>query len=214
MSWGLFFPAFALIFIAELPDKTALATVMMAAQGRPGPIFAGVAFAFVVQTMVAVAFGTMISVIPSGWARLGAGISFLLFALLVWRQRDVPEEAGRPGVRGSDLTSGSSWGFHTRATARARSWIGESGRAFVVIFIAEWGDLTQLASASLVAQTRDPVTVFTASVLALWSVAAIAVTAGRALRSRLSPRVLRNAAALVFSIAGFYFLVGWVRGSS
>src|ERR1700756_2399366 len=96
MDWQLFVSIFSLIFIAEFPDKTALATMLMAARGKPFAVFLGVALAFLIQCVVAVAFGKIISLAPEKWVHLGAGFLFLACAGSAWlsrKEEEAPEEA-------------------------------------------------------------------------------------------------------------------------
>ncbi len=81
MNWDLFRSVFFLIFIAELPGKTAFATLLLASRSRPTPVFIGVALAFTVQTIVAVLFGSLIALLPPNWVHLAAGLMFFWFAL-------------------------------------------------------------------------------------------------------------------------------------
>jgi len=79
--------------------------------------------------------------------------------------------------------------------------------SFVVIFLAEWGDLTQLATAALAAKYRSPLTIFTAATLALWVVSAIAITVGHRAKGMVDEQVLQRIAAIAFGILGTFLLV-------
>jgi putative Ca2+/H+ antiporter (TMEM165/GDT1 family) len=132
------------------------------------------------------------------WAHIGAGILFLVFAVLTWIKRDeAGEETNEAGVeeKGADKLSSNSGTF----------WRAVS-HSFVVIFIAEWGDLTQLASASLAMRYHEPWTIFSASVLSLWLVTAIAVIAGNRVSKLVRPRTLNRVAAGAFAMVGFYLI--------
>jgi putative Ca2+/H+ antiporter (TMEM165/GDT1 family) len=190
----LFLSTFALIFVAELPDKTAFATLLLATTGNPWAIFLGAASAFLIQSLVAVTCGSFLSALPPRWVHLGAGILFLLFAFLAWRrkaenQTDLPED-----------TSTSQ-----------KSFLKTVSHSFVIIFIAEWGDLTQLASASLVARYGEPITIFVAATLSLWTVTGIAIVIGNRAKKFLNPVVLNKVAAVAFSAVGAYFIYNWTQ---
>lgn len=191
MNWPLFFSIYSVIFLAELPDKTAFATLLMAAKGAPRAVFLGVAVAFLVQCAVAVGFGFLLGLFPERWVHVGAGLVFLGFAAHTWfsqDRQDANDEKSEPA-----FSSGKFWPM---------AW-----RSFVVVFLAEWGDLTQLATASFAARyNQDHFTVFCASLSALWSVTAIAVVVGHRLRAAISPRVLAGVGTAVFAAAGIYFL--------
>src|SRR4051812_45177947 len=88
MDWKLFIMTFTVVFLAELPDKTAFATLMMATQGRSLPIFVGVAIAFAVQSLVAVVAGGVLSLLPQIWVHLAAAIMFGVFSIIFWRRKE------------------------------------------------------------------------------------------------------------------------------
>lgn len=182
---GLFASVFALIFLAELPDKTAFATLLLAVRRRPLPVFCGAAAAFAVQSFIAVAFGGALSLLPARAVHVGAGLLFLAFAWAMWTR----EEEELPEVGRGD-------GGFARAMAAS----------FAVVFVAEWGDLTQLATATLAAKHGKPLTVFLGATAALWCVSALAAALGRRLKSSFDPRPLEKAAAAVFALVGLYFL--------
>jgi putative Ca2+/H+ antiporter (TMEM165/GDT1 family) len=183
----LFAGVFAAIFVAELPDKTALATLLLASRRRAGAVFVGTAAAFVIQSAIAVAFGQLFSLLPGRWIRAGAGLLFLAFAVAMWRRR--PEEGRR-----DDAPRGG--GFWSTALV-----------SFGVIFAAEWGDLTQLATAAFAARYRAPLTIFAAATSALWCVTALAVGAGARLGRSFEPRALEKLAAALFAAVGLWLLV-------
>ena len=156
-----FLSVFGVIFVAELPDKTALAALMLATKYRPLPVFLGAALALTVQSLVAVGAGGLVSLLPARPVHVGAGILFLVFAWLMWRRKQEGEEGEGDG-----------------ATARGVSFWRATAAVFGVVFVAEWGDLTQLGTAALAARYAQPVTVFCAATLALWCVTALAVVLG------------------------------------
>jgi putative Ca2+/H+ antiporter (TMEM165/GDT1 family) len=187
----LFVSTFSLIFVAELPDKTAFATLILATRRNPFAIFIGVAAAFVIQSLVAVSFGSVLSALPQSFVKFSAALLFFLFAWLMWK-REEPEE-DEVEVKGKSDFLNTIW------------------TSFVVIFIAEWGDLTQLATATLSAQYANPVTIFSAATLALWTVTAIAILVGNRAKSLINPNLLKKVAAIAFVGVGVYMLIAAVR---
>jgi putative Ca2+/H+ antiporter (TMEM165/GDT1 family) len=159
---GLGFTVFTVIFLLELPDKTALAALLLATRHRPLPVFLGAAAAFVIQSAVAVLAGSLLSLLPREPIRIGAGLLFILMAALLVRRNLRKEEAEEERA------------VEQEERRHHRPFV----TAFSVVFIAEWGDLTQLATAALQARYQQPVVVFTAATLALWTVSAIAVMLG------------------------------------
>jgi putative Ca2+/H+ antiporter (TMEM165/GDT1 family) len=188
MNWPLFFTTFAMIFVAELPDKTALATLVLAARNKALPVFVGVAFAFVIQTLVAVVLGRVLNLLPPQIVHIAAGILFLGFAAAMWLRKPEAEDESSDGA------------------APTAFWRA-AYQSFIVVFIAEWGDLTQLSTAALVAREAQPVTIFIAAVLALWSVTAIAIVVGHHAKRWLKPAILQKVAAVVFAVVGVVMLV-------
>jgi len=189
---GLGFTVFTVIFLLELPDKTALAALLLATRHRPLPVFLGAAAAFVIQSAVAVAAGSLLSLLPREPIRIGAGILFLgMAALLVRRNLRKDEADEQRAVEQEEVR-------HRRPFMTA----------FTVVFVAEWGDLTQLATAALQARYQQPVVVFVASTLALWAVSAIAVALGNRLGAWIPERPLQFAAAGVMVLVAIALISG------
>lgn len=174
--------AFAAVFPAELPDKTMVASIVLVARYKhPLAVWCGAALAFTVHVVVAVAAGRLVSLLPETVVGIVVIALFTTGAVVLWRAgaHDDGEVAGAVPVRASTRTA----------------VIGSFG----VIVLAEWGDLTQLATASLAATSTAPVAVGVGALAALWAVAAIAVTAGRHLVARVRLQVLHRVAAAVFA---------------
>jgi putative Ca2+/H+ antiporter (TMEM165/GDT1 family) len=176
---------FAVILLAELPDKTALASLVLGTRYRPVSVLCGVAAGFAVHVTLAVVAGSLLTLLPHRILEIVVAVLFLggAVVLLVGRRPDAePAEAG----------SGSE-----------RFWPGFLA-TFAVILVAEFGDLTQVVIANLVARYQDPIAVGVASFAAMWTVAAAAVIGGKNLL-RLVPVTLvtRAAAALMIALAGF-----------
>jgi putative Ca2+/H+ antiporter (TMEM165/GDT1 family) len=136
---------------------------VLASRGRAGLVWLGAAGAFLLHVLIAVTVGSVLfTFLPHTLVEAVVAVMFLLGAVMAFRDTGDEEEAEgvttKPGSR-TVLT------------------------AFVVIFIAEWGDLTQILTANLAARYADPIEVGIAAVLALWAVAGLAMVAGRLLRS-------------------------------
>jgi len=190
MELNLFFSTFALIFIAELPDKTAFAALFLATCHNPFAVFLGAAAAFVIQSFVAVAFGSLLSLFPPQIVHITAGLLFLVFAVMMWRRKQADGEEIDCGPQG-----------------KAEQFSKSVTTAFMTIFIAEWGDLTQLATATLAAKYNAPFTIFTSSTLALWAVTAIGVMIGSRVKNMINPQLLQRAAAGAFGVVGMGLLL-------
>jgi putative Ca2+/H+ antiporter (TMEM165/GDT1 family) len=189
---GLGFTVFTVIFLLELPDKTALAALLLATRHRALPVFLGAAAAFVIQSAVAVVAGSLLSLLPREPIRIGAGVLFLVMAALLVRRNLRREQAAE------ERSVGQEEAKHRRPFVTA----------FSVVFVAEWGDLTQLATAALQARYQQPLLVFTAATLALWAVSAIAVALGNRLGAWVPERPLQFAAAGVMVVVAIALISG------
>jgi putative Ca2+/H+ antiporter (TMEM165/GDT1 family) len=179
---------FAVIFVAELPDKTALAALVLATRHRPFPVWVGASLALTVQSLVAVAAGSLFALLPVRAVHIGAGLAFLISAVFMWRRHDEADVS-------KDKDSGAGF-WRTFSTT------------FGVVFIAEWGDLTQVGTAALAARYHAPATVFLGSTAALWAVAAIAVFVGNRAAKLLNPDRTKRVAAIVFALVGIALVSG------
>jgi putative Ca2+/H+ antiporter (TMEM165/GDT1 family) len=192
---ALFFSVFGVIFIAELPDKTALATLVLATRQKASVVFAGSAAALALQSVIAVALGGVLSALPRTPVAIVTGIVFLGSAVVMWRKKDEAEPGAPEGSKPRDA-----------ATSDLRGFL----RAFAVIFAAEWGDLTQVGTAALAARYGRPLVVLAGATLALWSVAGIAVFVGHRARRALDPTATRKVAAVLFGVVGIVVVAGAV----
>ena len=176
---------FAIILLAELPDKTALATLVLSTRYRPWPVLAGVGAGFIVQVLLAVLAGSLLGLVPHHILEIVVGALFLGGAviLLISHSSKEEEEVDRPPSQ--------------------KFWVG-AGASFMVVVVAEFGDLTQVLTANLVARYHDPIAVGVAAVLAMWSVSAVAVFGGRNLLRLVPVKIVtRVAAGLMVVLAGF-----------
>jgi putative Ca2+/H+ antiporter (TMEM165/GDT1 family) len=159
---------FVLIFLAELPDKTALASLVLGTRYRPLYVFAGTAAAFVVHVCLAIAAGSLLLLLPHRVLEAVVGALFLLGAVLMLRGRHENEEGEED--EHLEIAEGKSPTFWRVAAT-----------GFLVILVAEFGDLTQIVTANLAARYHNPVSVGIGAVLGLWAVAALAIVGGRSL---------------------------------
>jgi putative Ca2+/H+ antiporter (TMEM165/GDT1 family) len=184
---------FTVIFVAELPDKTALATLVLATRYAPLPVFLGAALALTVQSLVAIAAGGLVSLLPARPVHIGAGLLFIVSAIVMWRRK---EEGGDEET--------------ARASKSEPTFLRALSSTFGVVFIAEWGDLTQLATAGLAARYENLVTVFFGATLALWTVTGIAVLIGNRAGALMNPELTKKVAAAIFVVLGVALVAGVV----
>ncbi len=175
--------AFGTVFPAELPDKTMIATIVLVTRfRRPGWVWIGAVAAFSIHVTVAVAAGSALSLLPDVIVKLVVATMFAVGAIVLLR-----------AARSADAAA-STTDVETNATVRA-TVVGSFG----LIALAEWGDLTQLATASLAAKNGEPVSTGVGALLALVSVAAIAATVGQKLVARVPIHKVNYIGAAVFA---------------
>lgn len=175
---------FGVIFLAELPDKTALASLMLGTRYRASYVFAGVAAAFLVHVALAIAAGSLLTLLPHRLLQTIVGVLFLAgAAMLLLKKDDEEEEITKPADQ-------SFWKV--------------SGAGFMLILVAEFGDLTQIMTANLAARYDDPVSVGVGATLGLWAVAGLGIVGGKTLMRYVPLTLITKIAALVMlALAGF-----------
>ncbi|MFE2127820.1 TMEM165/GDT1 family protein [Streptomyces amritsarensis] len=184
--------AFGVVFLAELPDKTALAGLMLGTRYRASYVFAGVAAAFAVHVALAIAAGSVLTLLPHRLVQAVVGILFLLgAAMLLLKKNDGDEEIKPPADQ-------SFWKV--------------SGAGFMLILVAEFGDLTQIMTANLAARYDDPVSVGIGAVLALWAVAGIGILGGRTLMKYVPLGLITKIAAAVMAALAVFSLYEAIAG--
>jgi putative Ca2+/H+ antiporter (TMEM165/GDT1 family) len=187
---------FAVIFPAELPDKSLFASLVLGTRFRPLPVFCGVAAAFAVHVVIAVAIGSVFSLLPRRLVLFVVAALFAAGAALLLLGREEAEDANRPA----------------RAIGAGQTPLRVALASFGVVFLGEWGDITQITTANLAARYGDPVSVGAGALLALWSVAALALTVGRGLVQRVPTRLVRRLTGLVLAALAVLTLVEAIRG--
>ncbi len=178
--------AFGAIFVVELPDKTFIATLVMSTKMRPLFVWLGVALAFLVQTGVAVGVGTAASFLPEQLIRAAAALMFVIGAVLLYR-----------AARTADVDEAEQEEEYAARADSAAHGLKVVATSFLVLFAAEWGDLSQLLTISLVAKYDDPASVFIGAWGALLAVSGLAVIVGRLLLQRVRLSVLHYLGATV-----------------
>jgi putative Ca2+/H+ antiporter (TMEM165/GDT1 family) len=162
--------AFAAIFVVELPDKTFVAALVLSTRYRPWAVWVGVGLAFLVQTLIACTVGGLVTLLPHEVVEIVAGLIFLIGAVLLVR------EAPR-----ADAGEAEAEEEYAARASSPKAGLAAVGASFLVLFAAEWGDLSQLLTISLVGRYHDAVSVFVGAWTALLVVSGLAVVAGRVL---------------------------------
>lgn len=194
MNLVAFGATFLVILAVELPDKTLMATLVLASRYRVLPVLVGVSAAFFVQCLIAVAAGQVIALLPRPVVLAVVAVLFGIGAVLLLRE-SLANQDGEDG----------------RKTAATRSAPRIALISFGVLFAAEWGDASQLATAGMSARYDAPVEVFVASFLALVGVAVLAALLGRLILRYLPIRWVQRGAAVLFAVFAVVALVQLVR---
>ncbi|MFE7772580.1 TMEM165/GDT1 family protein [Streptomyces sp. NPDC057445] len=185
LSFTILAITFGVVFLAELPDKTALAGLMLGTRYRASYVFVGVAAAFTVHVALAIAAGSVLTLLPQRLVQAVVGVLFLAGAVTLLLKKDDGDDE-----KIKDPADQSFWKV--------------SGAGFMLILVAEFGDLTQIMTANLAARYDNPLSVGLGAVLALWAVAGMGIVGGRTLMKYVPLRLITKvAAALMAALAGF-----------
>jgi putative Ca2+/H+ antiporter (TMEM165/GDT1 family) len=189
--------AFGAVLLVELPDKTLIATLVLSTRYRRRPVLLGVASAFAVQCAVAVTAGGLLRLLPHRLLEAFVAVLFAVGAFILFRET----------VGGADDADES-----VDPAASVLSGRRIFGISFGVLFAAEWGDASQLATAGLVARYGEPVAVGIGSFLALVGVAVLAALLGRAVLRKVPLNLIHQIAGALFSVFAIVAAVAAIRG--
>ena len=175
--------------VAELPDNSGLASLVLGTRYRAGGVIAGAFAAFAVHVVLAVTCGSLLSLLPHRIVQIAVAVVFLVGAVLLLRADD----------------------DEIRLKADATGFWAVAATSFVVILLAELGDLSDIVIANLAARYHDPVAVGIGSVLALWAVVVLAIVGGRGLQRILPLKWITRLAALLMVVMAVFTLVEALR---
>lgn len=198
IDWHLLLLSFGLIFPVELPDKTFVAALVLATRYRPLAVWIGVGLAFGVQCLVAVSAGHAVSYLPDWVVHVVSIVMFCVGAFILFRTAPHADAAEKE----------QEDEFAAKASMEQKGWHAVV-TSFVVLFAAEWGDLSQLLTLNLVAKYGSPVSVFFGAWVALLAVSGLAVMFGRVLLRYMKLSVLHylgGTVCLAFATVGGYQL--------
>lgn len=194
MNLAIALAVFPVIFIGELPDKTMFASLVLSTRGRPIAVWAGAAAAFTVHVVIAVSVGiALFRLLPHRVLEAIVAVMFAAGAILAIMQ--ARREQNEPQAH--DVPASESYGKRRAAIT-----------AFVVVFLAEWGDLTQILTANLAARYHSALSVGIGALLALWAVAALAVATGTSLLRWINIAVVRIITAVI--LTGLAAFTAWL----
>lgn len=192
---------FALIFVGELPDKTAVAGLVLGTRFPWRWVFAGIAAAFLTHVVIAVTAGSLLTLLPRRPVEAVVAALFLIGAVLIWREGledEADEEAAEEQAAEAVPETAGFWKV--------------ASLGYGVIFLAEWGDLTQILTANLAAKYHNPLSVGIGAVLGLWAVGLLAILGGKTLLRVLPIKWITRVAAVVMVSLGIYSVVQVIRG--
>jgi putative Ca2+/H+ antiporter (TMEM165/GDT1 family) len=179
--------AFGVIVLVELPDKTLVASLVLSTRYRPRPVLLGVAAAFAVQCVIATTAGGLLTLLPRRAVEAVVALLFAIGAFVLFRESlDVSDDE-------VDLAE----------VREAAPFWRVVGTSFGVLFAAEWGDASQIATAGLAARHRSvehAIATGVGSWLALVAIAALAVAVGKVVVRRVPLHLVHRSGAVVFTI--------------
>ncbi len=190
---------FAAIFVVELPDKTFIAALVLSTRYRPLMVWIGVGLAFLIQTLIGVTAGHLATLLPPVLIHSVALAIFLIGAVVLFRSA--------PGAEAGEIEAEEEYAARV---SESKTGLKAIGASFLVLFAAEWGDLSQLLTMSLVAKYEQPFSVFIGAWGALLVVSGLAVIAGRVLLRYMRLALLHYigaAVCLLLAAVTFYELV-------
>lgn len=198
--------ALGIVFVAELGDKTQLVALGLGARHRLGPVLAGVALAYAATTFLSVVAGGLLgAALPERAIGIGGGILFLAFAGWTLRHPgEVPGEDGEPGEDGAEGAEGEGDATSPEPAARPTAVLVASVAG--AMFVAELGDKTMLATATL-ASRGNPVMVWIGAAAGIFLAGAAGVVLGHLLGRRLPERATARASAALFAVFGVALIV-------
>jgi Ca2+/H+ antiporter, TMEM165/GDT1 family len=201
MDLAIIAAVFGAIFIVELPDKTFIAALVLSTRYPPLAVWIGVGLAFLVQTVVAVTVGFLATLLPDLLVEAVALAIFLVGAIVLFRT-----------APGADAAEKEQEEEYAARSVENRSFFRAAVASFLVLFAAEWGDLSQLLTISFVGKYHDHLNVFIGAWSALLVVSGLAVIAGRVLLRYMKLSVLHYIGSAVCLLLAVITLVDIIRG--
>ncbi|MDX6222954.1 MAG: Ca2+/H+ antiporter, family [Frankiales bacterium] len=199
MSLGILFTVAAVIFLAELPDKSMFASLVLGTRYRAGYVWLGVATAFLVHVVIAVAAGGVLHLLPQRLVETIVAVLFLVGAALVLFGDEDADESEAVVEVATDLPASAPGFWRVFLTS------------FTVVFVGEWGDITQIVTANYAAK-YDPLTVGIGATAGLWLVSGLGVSVGARLLRYVSMTLMKRVTALILAIFGVITTVAAIKG--
>jgi putative Ca2+/H+ antiporter (TMEM165/GDT1 family) len=188
MDIGIIALVFGVIFIAELPDKSLFASLVLGTKYRGWYVWLGAAAAFLIHVTIAITAGQALTLLPHKVVETVVAVLFLAGGLLLlFGRHGIEEEEEHP-------------------VPKSHSFWKVFGTSFGTVFIGEWGDITQITTANYAAHYHNAVSVGIGAVLGLWAVTAFAILAGSKVLHRIPAKLLqRITATILLAFAAYSF---------
>lgn len=188
--------AYGAVLLAELPDKSMFTTLVLTTRfRRPLAVWTGAVVAFAFHVVLAVTVGSFLERLPERPTRIGIGLMFLVGAVLIWREDGGSRSEDATGLPHEPLGAGKV-----------------ALRSAAVLGVAEFGDLTQLATVGIAGSTGEPVAVALGAWAALATVAGVAALGGRWIERTLPLGLVRKVGAIAFAAFGIFAIASAMTG--
>jgi len=187
MHFTLILLVFAVIFASELPDKSMFAVLVLGTKYRAKAVWLGATTAFLTHVIIAVIAGQALNLLPHRIVETIVATLFLAGAiLLIFGKHGFEEDPKEKSIKDSH----SFWKI--------------AATTYGVVFLGEWGDITQIMTANYVAHYHAPLSVGIGATLGLWAATTLAIVAGNKVLTRVPGKLLqRIIAAILLLFAGF-----------
>lgn len=198
MSISIILIVFVVIFAAELPDKSLIASLVLSQRFRKLYVWYGAAAAFLVHVIIAVTAGKLLTFLPHKAVESIVAALFLAGAVLLFLGKE----------------SGEGEGTDLKALEKKRashSFFKAFGTSFAVVFLGEWGDITQITTANYAAKYHDTFGVAIGATLGLWAVTAFGIIAGSKVLEHIPAKTVQKATAVVLLGFAVYTAIGILR---
>jgi Ca2+/H+ antiporter, TMEM165/GDT1 family len=198
-----FFTALGIVFLAELGDKTQIVALGFGARYRLRTVLAGVAAGYMASMLLSVAIGGILgAALPTNAISIGGGLLFVAFAIVSLLSARTAGEDDEDLLAELGLADAETAGQPDRSMRVIVSIV-------VAMFVAELGDKTMLATATLAAQ-GNPVLVWLGATVGIMLAGTVGVVIGRWLGDRLPERVILVGSSLLFLLFGIVLIVSGV----
>lgn len=178
-----FLMPFLLVALAEFADKTQLLIIMLASKtNKHFNLFWGIILAFAIVDGIAILAGSLIAnIIPNIIMKIIAGGIFIIFGIITFIKREEEIKLNKKEI--NPFITG-----------------------FLLIFIGEWGDKTQIASAAFATQ-YNPWLVFFGVIFAMSLMSILSIFLGNVLMKKIKPKTMSIISGLLFIVIGIFTIM-------